>query len=122
MLADGVISDEEQEIIDGEAKRLHLSKEEVDRLIEKARRQRETTSNHALMSMPQLIEQPVAAVERYRELLSQMTQLAHLGNREGMDALIESPGKVTDFEREIWKRLCAEREPVKADAAKPGQA
>ena len=122
MLADGVISDEEQEIIEAEAKRLHLNKEEVDRLIEKARRQRETTSNHALMSMPQLIEQPIAAVERYRELLSQMTQLAHLGNREGMDALIASPGRVTDFEREIWKRLCAEREPKVADSAKSGQA
>lgn len=122
MLADGAISGEEQEIIDAEAKRLHLNKDEVDRLIEKARRQRESTSNHALMSMPQLIEQPVAAVERYRELLSQMRQLAHLGNREGMDDLIESPGRATDFEREIWKRLCAERAPKGADPAKSPQA
>ena len=67
MLADGVISDEEQEIIDSEARRLHLSKDEVERLIDKARRQRETTSNHASLSMPQLMEQPGAAVERYRE-------------------------------------------------------
>ena len=111
MLADGVISDEEQEIIDGEAKRLHLSKDEVDRLIDKARRQRESASNHALMSMPQLLNQPVAAVERYRELLSQMNQLAHMGNRAGMDSILNTPGRVTDLEREIWQRLCSERQP-----------
>jgi hypothetical protein len=110
MLADGVISEEEQEIIDAEARRLHLSKDEVDRLIDKARRQREASSNHAQLSMPQLLEQPAAAVERYRELLSQINQLAHLGNRESMDAIIESPGRVTDLEREIWKRLSAERQ------------
>ena len=75
MLADGTISEEEQEIIDAEAKRLHLSKEEVERLIDKAHRQRETVSNHAMLSMPQLLEQPGAAVERYRELLSQMNQM-----------------------------------------------
>ena len=61
MLADGRISEEERELIDAEAKRLHLSHEEVERLIEKAHRQREATSNHALMSMPQLIAQPAAA-------------------------------------------------------------
>jgi voltage-gated potassium channel Kch len=112
MLGDGVISEEEQEIIDAEARRLHLSKDEVERLIDKARRQRESSSNHATLSMPQLMEQPAAAVERYRELLSQMNQLAQLGNRSGMDAIIEAPGRVTDLEREIWKRLSAEREPV----------
>ena len=111
MLADGVISDEEQEIINAEAKRLHLSKDEVDRLIDKARRQRESVSNHAMLSMPQLLEQPGAAVERYRELLSQMNQLAQLGNRAGMDSIIDAPGRVTDLEREIWKRLSAERQP-----------
>lgn len=112
MLADGVISEEEKEIIAAEAKRLHLSKDEVDRLIDKAHRQREASSNHAQLSVPQLLQQPAAAVERYRELLSQINQLAHLGNRESMDAIIESPGRVTDLEREIWKRLSAERQPA----------
>ena len=37
MLEDGVISAEEQELIEAEAKRLHLSKSELDRLLEKAK-------------------------------------------------------------------------------------
>ena len=105
MLADGVISADEREIIDAEAARLHLATEEVDRLIEKARRQREATSNHALMSMPQLIAQPAAAVERYRELLSQIRQLATLGNNPGMTSIIESEDRATGFERDLWRWL-----------------
>jgi len=118
MLADGTISDEEQEIIDAEAKRLHLSKDEVDRLIEKARRQREATSNHALMSMPQLIAQPAAAVERYRELLSQIHQLARLGDHARMGAVLNTPGRATELERKVWwvVRLECDRQ-AQADAA-----
>ncbi len=117
MLSDGTISDEEQEIIDAEAKRLHLGRDEVDRLIERAKRQRESTSNHALMSMPQLVEQPAAAVERYRELLSQIRQLALLGNNERMTALIETGDRASGFEREAWRwineRTQGERVPPK---------
>ena len=102
MLADGTISAQEHEIIQAEAKRLHLSQEEVDRLIEKAQRQREQTSNHALMSMPQLIAQPEAAVERYRELLSQVRQLAQLCDAHQMSRIIDDPDKATGLEREIW--------------------
>jgi voltage-gated potassium channel Kch len=108
MLADGRISEEERGLIDAEAKRLHLSREEVDRLIEKAHRQREAASNHALMSLPQLIEQPAAAVERYRELLSQIQQLARLGDGATMAQILNTPGRTTDLEREIWRLLNAQ--------------
>ncbi len=103
MLADGRISEEERGLIDAEAKRLHLSHEEVERLIEKAHRQREAASNHALMSMPQLIAQPAAAVERYRELLSQIHQLARMGDNPKMAAIFEMPGRTTALEREVWR-------------------
>ncbi len=116
MLADGTISDEEQEIIDSEAKRLHLAKDEVNRLIEKARRQREAASNHALMSLPQLLEQPAAAVERYRELLSQIRQLALMGDNATMSALIDSGDRATRFERETWHWL---NERTKREQAPP---
>jgi len=102
MLADGTISEEEQGIIDAEAKRLHLSRDEVNRLIDKARQQRAAVSNHALMSMPQLMEQPAAAVERYRELLSQIRQLSQLCNEPRMTEILHTPDKGTATEREIW--------------------
>ncbi len=103
MLADGVISADERETIESEAKRLHLGREEVDRLIEKARHQREAASNHSLMAMPQLIAQPAAAVERYRELLSQIRQLAVLGDNARMTELMASGDRATGFERQAWQ-------------------
>jgi len=111
MLADGTISEEEHEIIQAEAKRLHLSQDEVDRLIEKAHRQREQTSNHALMSMPQLIAQPQAAVERYRELLSQVRQLAQLCDAQKMTQILDHPDQATGLERAIWQRVMQSVEP-----------
>ena len=121
MLADGRISEEEREVIDAEAKRLHLSREEVERLIEKAHRQREAASNHALMSMPQLIAQPAAAVERYRELLSQIHQLARMGDNPGMNSIFETPGRCTDLERQVW-RMVNEHVALDAGAAPAPQA
>jgi hypothetical protein len=103
MLADGVISADERETIEAESKRLHLGREEVDRLIEKARHQREAASNHSLMAMPQLIAQPAAAVERYRELLSQIRQLAVLGDNARMTELMASGDRATGFERQAWQ-------------------
>jgi hypothetical protein len=116
MLADGRISEEERSLINAEARRLHLSHAEVDRLIEKARQQREAVSNHALMSMPQLIAQPAAAVERYRELLSQMQQLARLGDNGRMAQIMETPGRTTDLEREVWQLLNARIAAQESDA------
>jgi len=116
MLADGRISEEERSLINAEARRLHLSHAEVDRLIEKARQQREAVSNHALMSMPQLIAQPAAAVERYRELLSQMQQLARLGDNGRMAQILAPPGRTTDLEREVWQLLNARIAAQESDA------
>ena len=103
MLADGRISEEERGVIDSEAKRLHLSRDEVDRLIEKAHHERDAVSHHAVLSMPQLMTQPAAAVERYRELLSQIHQLARLGDNPQMTAIVETPGRTTDLERKVWQ-------------------
>ena len=116
MLADGTISEEEHEIIQAEAKRLHLSQEEVDRLIDKAHRQREQTSNHALMSMPQLIAQPAAAVERYRELLSQIRQLSQLCDASQMSRIIEDPERANGLERNIWRQVMAQAD---SDRSRP---
>jgi voltage-gated potassium channel len=119
MLADGVISADEQETIEAEAKRLHLGRGEVDRLIEKARRQREAASNHSLMAMPELIAQPAAAVERYRELLSQIRQLAVLGDNARMTELMASGDRATGFERQAWQwinqRIQEDAPPQRAD-------
>lgn len=103
MMADGQISHEEQEIIDREAKRLHLSDDEVQRLIERARRERELKDDHTGLSITKLVERPEVAIERYREMLGQMRQIALLVDAQAMDRLIDDPGRTTALERSIWK-------------------
>jgi len=103
MMADGQISHEEQEIIDREAKRLHLSDDEVQRLIERARRERELKDDHTGLSITKLVERPEVAIELYREMLGQMRQIALLVDAQAMDRLIDDPGRTTPLERSIWK-------------------
>jgi voltage-gated potassium channel Kch len=111
MMADGIISPEEQEIIDREAKRLHVSEDEVKRLIERARRERERGNDHTGLPINKLVERPEVAIERYREMLGQMRQIALLVDAQAMDRLIDDPGRTTQLERSIWKVLSKEASP-----------
>ena len=110
MMADGQISTDEQETIDREAKRLHLSRDEVNRLIEKARRERELKDDHTGLTITKLVERPDIAIERYRELVGQMRQIALMVDQSTMDTLVDDPDRTTAFERRIWRSL---REDIK---------
>jgi len=105
MMADGHISTDEQETIDREAKRLHLSRDEVNRLIEKARRERELKDDHTGLTITKLVERPDIAIERYRELVGQMRQIALMVDKPTMDKLVDDPDRTTAFERRIWRSL-----------------
>ncbi|NCX22141.1 MAG: hypothetical protein EBX17_02945 [Betaproteobacteria bacterium] len=109
MMADGKISTEEQEVIDRESKRLHLSREEVNRLIEKARRERELKDDHSGLSLVKLVERPEVVLDRYRELVGQMRQIALSVDQQRMDYLVDDPERTTAFERRVWKSIREDR-------------
>ena len=105
MLADGQISAEEQDIIDREAKRLHLGKSEVERLIQRVRTEREQKEGAAQMSLSEVATRPELAVEKYREMLGQIRQLALLSDPHTMNRLIDDPERATALERRIWREI-----------------
>ena len=109
MLADGTISPDEQELIDQQAKRLHLSQDEVDRLIEKARRDREAMFDHKGLTITKLAERPEIALERYRELVEQMRKIAVNVDRARMDRLVADTELTTAYERRVWESLRQDR-------------
>ncbi|NDH30832.1 MAG: ion transporter [Betaproteobacteria bacterium] len=109
MMADGKISTEEQEVIDRESKRLHLSREEVNRLIAKARRERELKDDHSGLSLVKLVERPEVVLDRYRELVGQMRQIALSVDQQRMDYLVDDPERTTAFERRVWKSIREDR-------------
>ena len=109
MLADGTISPDEQELIDREAKRLHLSEDEVNRLIDKAKREREGKLDHKGLTITKLAEQPEIALERYRELVEQMRKIAVNVDRARMDRLVADTELTTAYERRVWESLRQDR-------------
>ncbi len=126
MLGDGKISPEERTIIDAEAKRLHLSKAEVDRLLEKAKIElglmthsdpkghshREPHYSHGhheshrpAMDLNYLSKHPEAAGEQFKILLAQLQQLAHSVDHEHLNHYLSDRKHATDFQMETWEYI-----------------
>ena len=126
MLGDGKISPEERSIIDAEAKRLHLSKAEVDRLLEKARielgldphPEHKGHTHHELhhahghheshrpaMDLNYLSKHPEAAGEQFKILLAQLQQLAHSVDHERINQYLSDKKHATDFQMETWEYI-----------------
>ena len=115
MMGDGVISEEERRIIDAEAKRLHLSKKEVARLLERAKREYEGKHRGAPasvdgagmgLSMADIVGQPQMAAQYYREMLARICQLSlAVQSKPGSELPADT---LTPLERDVWHRISAE--------------
>ena len=125
MLGDGKISPEERSLIDAEAKRLHLSKAEVDRLVEKARIDLGLVEHHGhhphgahelinhhgegrqhhLLDLNYLSKHPEAAGEQFKILLAQLQQIVHSADYERMNRYLMDSKHSTEFQKVIWDYL-----------------
>lgn len=121
MLEDGVISAEEQELIEAEAKRLHLSKSELDRLLEKAKVQMGmehapnsknsvTAGKHSgELSLEFLSKHPDLAAEQLKITISKLQQIVGISDREQLYQYFDDPNNVTPLQSELLKLLLKER-------------
>jgi hypothetical protein len=103
-MEDGVLDESERAIIYEEAKRLHISEEEVDLLIERVRQEREaTTSGHLPFDL--IKKEPEVAFEQFRQVVGQLRQIASVSQTEAVNRLFSDETRATAQEREIWDRL-----------------
>ena len=116
MLADGVISDEEADVIHREAKRLHLSEEEVKRLMVRARQERELKNDVSGMPLHKIAANPEHAIEHYKVLLSQIRQIGVMTNRAQFEAVAQSQDRLTATELALWLHI---QGPPQAPAGEP---
>jgi voltage-gated potassium channel Kch len=114
MLADGQISEAEAEIINREAKRLHLSAEDVEVLIENARREREMANDLSAMSLEKIAMHSEHAVERYKMLYTEIRRLGLLTDRQQFEAAATRADRLTLSELRVWHQITAPGE-AKAD-------
>jgi hypothetical protein len=116
MLEDGVISPDEQELIEAEAKRLHLSKTELDRLLEKAKVQmgieqasakdaKGDKSATSEMSLEFLSKHPELAAEQLKITISKLQQIVSVSDRQELSKYIDNPDNVTGLQSSMLKIL-----------------
>jgi hypothetical protein len=118
MLEDGVISPDEQELIEAEAKRLHLSQGELARLLEKAKV--EMGIEHAPsadtkgpkgkgvtgeMSLEFLSKHPELAAEQLKITISKLQQIVSVSDRQELSKFADNPDNVTALQSSMLKLL-----------------
>ena len=105
VLAEGKISTDELAFIRAEAKRLHLSVEEVSALVRQIQQELERESNFADMPIHQIAAKPELAVEHYKTLVSNIRQLGMLMEPAEFEKLRAANSKLTPDELALWTRI-----------------
>lgn len=105
MLADGMLDDDENEKVKKEAKRLHLSEEEVERLIIKARKERELKEDVSALPLHKIAATSAHAVEHYKVLIAQIRQLGIMTDSDRFVETAKGNHRLTDEELEIWWKI-----------------
>jgi voltage-gated potassium channel Kch len=102
MLADGNIDEEEALYIKTEAKRLHLSDEEVKLLIEKAKREHELMDDVAILPLHKIATNTDHTIEHFKHLLGQVRQLSLLTDQEKFNAAVDGSERLTETDKKLW--------------------
>ena len=110
MLGDGELDPEEVALLRSEAKRLHLTVEEMNSILEVLQLEMES-ARKSLMQLPVnvIAQTPLHAVEHYKYLLNQIAQLGIYVDQKAFLEKAQSEDRLTVSELEIWKRILEHR-------------
>ena len=111
MLSDGNIDAEEAEYIKHEAKRLHLSDDEIRVMMEKAKRERELMDDVSVLPLHKIASNPEHAVEHFKYLLGQIRQLNLLSDQEQLNQTLAKPDRLTDTDKQLWRLINRQEAP-----------
>ena len=104
ILKDGHISESEAAIIRSEAKRLHLTVEEVNKLIEVVIKEHELEERNPL-PIHKIAENPALAVEHYKVLLGQIRQLGVQVDATQFDQVAQTGDRLSANEFALWQKI-----------------
>jgi len=106
VLKDGEISEEDAITIRAESKRLHLSHEEINALIEQVIKEHEMEERSPL-PIHKIGERPELAIEHYKYLLSQIRQLGIHTNSSQFEQTVHNTQRLNQHELDLWKKIQA---------------
>ena len=107
MLEDGVISPDEQELIEAEAKRLHLSKDELNRLLEKAKvdmgleqstDKKEQQAHSKEFNLEFLSKHADVAAEQLKITISKLQQIVSVSDTQKLITYFGNPNHATPLQ------------------------
>jgi len=105
ILKDGVIDEDEIQVIRSEARRLHLSEEEVTSLIKLIQHELEKEADLKSLPINTIAAKPELAVEHYKSLLSQIRQLAVLTDPVAFEAVAVGKDRLSASDVALWRQL-----------------
>lgn len=103
ILKDGHIDDEEAAMIRSEAKRLHLTNEEINALIDQVIKEHELEERSPL-PVHKIAESPALAVEHFKTLLGQIRQLGIHTDTAKFEATAQA-GALSEKEMALWQSI-----------------
>ncbi|MBW8619638.1 MAG: ion transporter [Hyphomicrobiales bacterium] len=102
MLKDGKLDESEAKVLREEARRLHLTIEEVNHLIETVVKEQEERDSREGMTVNAIAKDTVMSIEHYKYLLGQIRQLAQLTDVKQFESEAERQGLLSEAERNVW--------------------
>jgi DNA-binding CsgD family transcriptional regulator len=105
IMKDGKISTDELAFIRAEAKRLHLSVEEVTALVRQIQQELEREANFADMPIHKIAAMPELAAEHYKTMLSNIRQLGMLMDPAEFERLRLTSSRLTPDEVALWEKI-----------------
>ena len=105
MMKDGHLDDSEIEMLRTEAKRLHITIEELNALLEHVHNERISSQHKSVLPLHIIAERPEHAIEHFKMLVSQINQLALLTDAVKFEQEAKASDSLTAKELAVWQQL-----------------
>jgi hypothetical protein len=105
MMKDGHLDENEITLLRTEAKRLHITIEELNALLEHVHDERLHAQQRSVLPLHVIAERPAQAVEHYKMLLSQINQLALMTDAAKFEAAAKSAENLSPKEMALWQQI-----------------
>ncbi|MBU3710387.1 MAG: ion transporter [Limnohabitans sp.] len=105
ILKDGKIEAKETQFIREEAKRLHLSVEEINALIDQVIKDKEIEDNLKALPLHVIAQRPAHAIEYFKTCISEIRQLDMLMEQGKFEDTAKELDRLTESELQIWRQI-----------------
>ncbi|MEN9330241.1 MAG: hypothetical protein RLZZ484_1429 [Pseudomonadota bacterium] len=105
ILKDGKIEAKETQFIRDEAKRLHLSVEEINALIEQVIKDKEIEDNLKALPLHMIAQRPAHAIEYFKTCISEIRQLDMMMEQGKFEETAKELDRLTESELQLWRQI-----------------